>query len=642
MATWLRIVLWTVLLSSAVDARADEPAEPAELPPVVVPLPPDAPAPESAPRRDPTGAVTSVDVAERRDEAHVASELISSAPGVLLQDRGGLLQSRTLTLRGASSNGVLVLLDGVPLNGAGGAVDLGRIPLAIVDRFEVLRGGAGARYGSGALGGVVNVVTRRPGSGGIVSGGLTYGSFGTGLAHLAGTGALLGGHGLVVLHGARSEGDFGYLFDDRPALEGNPLERRIRANNDVLTGGGMVRFRRDLGADTVLDATAELSLDDRGLAGTALNPTPGAWSETQRYMASARVLRQIELGELSARAWARRDASHFQGGSFGEGLPQTELSAGAEAHGARLFGIHGVSGSLSVGYDGLESTAPQLPSADPRWFKASAMAADEILLADGVVTLMPSMRVDFAGPFTTFSPKLGAAVALPAGFQLRANAGQAHRAPSFLELYVMQGNLLPNPDLRPERALYADLTVAREGEWSSFAVTGFHSLYEDLIAYELYPPLLARPFNFNTALVQGVELEARARYEEHLSAELAYTLTFSSNLRDDPRFYLKELPYRPRHRVVGRVSGGVRRARARAEIDLQSEQSVNRTGTVTLPARAFLNLGVTANVWDAPRVSLALDVKNVLDAQSADFDGYPLPGRAAYLTLSFALEESKP
>ena len=639
MVTWSRIVLLAVLLSSSIDARADEPAE---LPPVVVPLPPEMPAPESAPRRDPTGAVTEVEVAERREEAHVASELISSAPGVLSQDRGGLLQSRTLSLRGASSNGVLVLLDGVPLNGAGGAVDLARIPLAIVDRFEVLRGGAGARYGGGALGGVVNVVTRRPGSGGIVSGGMTYGSFGTGIAHLSGTGALLGGHGLVVLHGARSKGDFGYLFDDRPSLEGNPLVRRVRENNDVLTGGAMLRFRRDVGAKTELDATAELSLDDRGLAGTSQNPTPGARSSAQRMMANVRLLRTIELGELSARAWARRDASHFKGSSFGAGLPQTELSAGAEANASRLFGSHGLSGSLSVGFDGLESTAPQLPSADPRWFKASAMVADELLLADGVVTVMPSVRVDFAGPFTTFSPKLGAAWSLPAGFQLRANVGQAHRAPSFLELYVMQGNLLPNPELRPERALYADLTIAREGEWSSFAVTGFHSLYEDLIAYEYYPPLLARPFNFNTARVQGLEVEAKARPNEYVSAELAYTLTLSSNLRDDPRYFGKDLPYRPRHRVVGRVNGGLQWVRARAEVDLQSEQTVNRTGTIALPARAYVNVGITATVWKAPRISAAFDVKNVLDTQSSDFDGYPLPGRAAYLTLSFALEETKP
>jgi iron complex outermembrane receptor protein len=269
------------------------------------------------------------------------------------------------------------------------------------------------------------------------------------------------------------------------------------------------------------------------------------------------------------------------------------------------------------------------------------MVADEILLWDGVFTLSPSARVDQAGHFTTSSPKLGAALSLPSAFVVRANAGQAHRAPSFLELYVMQGNLLPNPLLRPERALYVDLGVARETEHTSFAITGFHSLYEDLISYEYFPGSLAKPENFNAALVQGIELEARARPNEHLSGELAYTLTNSANLRAEPSLFLKPLPYRPRHRLVGRVNGGFQRLRARAEADYQSEQTTNRTGTGKLPERTFVNLGVTARVWDQASMSASFDVKNVLDVQTADFDGYPLPGRAAYLTLSFAFEETK-
>jgi len=65
---------------------------------------------------------------------------------------------------------------------------------------------------------------------------------------------------------------------------------------------------------------------------------------------------------------------------------------------------------------------------------------------------------------------------------VRANAGQAARAPSFAELYLVQGTLLPNPELRPERALSADAGVGQQLGRGRWGVAGFYSLYEDLIS----------------------------------------------------------------------------------------------------------------------------------------------------------------
>lgn len=50
-----------------------------------------------------------------------------------------------------------------------------------------------------------------------------------------------------------------------------------------------------------------------------------------------------------------------------------------------------------------------------------------------------------------------------------------------------------------------------------------------------------------------------------------------------------------------------------------------------MPARAFVNVGIASTPWKNPRVTVAFDVKNVLDVQSQDLDGYPLPPRAAFL-----------
>lgn len=628
---------WALLLAlTAQEAWASTPAEAdaAALPEVVVPLPPDDPPPETPSRRDPTAPVSVIDAKAARSQAKVASDVISEAPGIIVQDRGGLLQTRSLVVRGASSSGVRVLLDGIPLNGSGGMVDLSRIPLPIVDRFEVLRGG-GSLYAAGALGGVVNVVTRKPTDGAVVSGNLTWGSFGTGLGNVSAAGALLGGHGLLVLHGARTEGGFSYLFDEQPTFEDNPLVERTRRNNDVALGGAMARFTRALTSQTSLDVMAEGLWDDRGLAGTSQNPTPDARQEAQRFTGAVRATRTFHAGEGAVRAWGKRDRSTFTGGTFGPAADQEEVGAGVELSGQWLFAeIHGLSASAEVAYDGLVERTGK----NPNWLRAGAHLADELLLLDGRLSVVPAARVDQTGPFTTFAPKLGASFELPLGFTVRANVGQAHRAPSFQELYVIQGTLLPNANLRPERALFADATVEHRTQKTRVSVTGFTALYDDLIAYEYYPPFLARPYNFDTARVQGAEAEASIRPSRHVDARASYTLTFSKNLRDDPRFYLKEVPYRPRHRVVGQVTAGIERARARAEVDFQSAQYMNRTNTLELPARALVNVGATAQVWRGPDIALAADLKNVFDVQSSDFAGYPLPGRALYVTLSFSLE----
>lgn len=202
----------------------------------------------------------------------------------------------------------------------------------------------------------------------------------------------------------------------------------------------------------------------------------------------------------------------------------------------------------------------------------------------------------------------------------------------------MQGTLLPNPDLLPERGLLADASAAWRHEKATVQVTGFYGLYENLIAYEYYPPVLAKPYNFAAAQVAGLEVEAAVAPFSWLEAQSSYTFLATQNLKDDPRYYLKALPYRPRHRVTGRLVSGPDFLKARAEVLFQSEQFTNRTEGTSLPARAFVSLGIAATPWKNPRLTVAFDVKNVLDVQTQDLDGYPLPPRAAFLSLALAWE----
>ena len=208
--------------------------EPVELPEQVVRLPRARPS-------DPTSSATVVLADRFAGEAKAVAELVATAPGVAVRDQGGLGQLATVSIRGASADGVRVLLDGLPLNtGAGGGVDLARVPRHWVSSVEIVRGAEGARWGAGALGGVVNLVTR-PADGERWSVELGGGSWRT---YTLGADAAAGGEtwGLVgALSLTGTEGDFPYMYDRLPNEEGG-WEGRTRRQvlQAIAVAGGEV------------------------------------------------------------------------------------------------------------------------------------------------------------------------------------------------------------------------------------------------------------------------------------------------------------------------------------------------------------------------------------------------------------------
>jgi vitamin B12 transporter len=615
------------LFVSAADAGVTQ------LPPVFVQAPAEAetaPLPTSPTVRDSTATLSTRDATNARPEAKDAAELLNTTPGVSVQDSGGAGQRKTLTLRGASSNAVLVLLDGVPLQGPGASMDLSRIPIAALEKIEVLRGSASARYGPGAMGGVVNLVTLLPKSGGRFFGDVTAGSFSTVQLSAGASASVLGGEGLALVYGLRSDGTFNYLYDAQPATPDNALTTLKRVNNGTAQGGGLLRFRRRFGS-TQLDVMSEGTYEERGLAGPVQNPSPSAWQRTGRGTLSVRAQHDFDFGgSLAALTWGRLDDTTLSGSFFGGLYHQLEASAGAEAVYTQLIGRHGLTGLINGGFDSLFSTSKY------SWGRFGAMLADDVLFFDGAWVVSGSARIDVAGPFTVFSPKLGTSVELPLGFSIKGNIGLASRPPSFSEMYVVQGTLLPNSNLQPERAFTWDAGAKWTHSKASLSATGFYSLYSNLISYEYYPPNLARPYNFSAALAAGLEVEGEVHPFEWLQASASYTWTHTQNLRDDPRYFLKPLPFRPEHRLHARISGGPWFLQGHAEVLFQTQQFTNRTGTLFVPTRAMVNLGVTVTPWKNPRVSLSAELKNLLNVQTYDYDGYPLPPRAFFVTLGFS------
>lgn len=108
----------------------------------------------------PTDIVTRDDI--DRWQAKTLNDVMRRLPGVDIVQNGGMGQSSTMYIRGTSASQVLVLVDGIPVArpGISNTADFNQIPISLVQRVEYIRGPRSAVYGSGAMGGVINVITQ--------------------------------------------------------------------------------------------------------------------------------------------------------------------------------------------------------------------------------------------------------------------------------------------------------------------------------------------------------------------------------------------------------------------------------------------------------------------------------------------------
>jgi vitamin B12 transporter len=109
------------------------------------------------------------------------AEALNYMPGVDIQNDGPLGQPASVSIRGSDSRQVLVMIDGIPFNTQlSGQANLSKIPITDVERVEVIKGGASSVWGA-SLGGVINVITKSPGTTTVPQGHLTtsFGQFDT-------------------------------------------------------------------------------------------------------------------------------------------------------------------------------------------------------------------------------------------------------------------------------------------------------------------------------------------------------------------------------------------------------------------------------------------------------------------------------
>ena len=103
--------------------------------------------------------ITADDIA--RANVKSVEDILRYQTGFAVKDMGGMKATK-VSMRGMSQNGVLVMVDGVSVNnGYTGGANWSSVPVEMIERIEVVRGAGSALYGSNAMGGVVNIITKQ-------------------------------------------------------------------------------------------------------------------------------------------------------------------------------------------------------------------------------------------------------------------------------------------------------------------------------------------------------------------------------------------------------------------------------------------------------------------------------------------------
>ena len=565
-----------------------------------------------------------------------ADRLLAELPGV--QVRAAAPVGSDLMIRGVGGARVLLLLDGHP---AAGALledrDLSRMSLAGVERVEIVKGPLSSLYGSDALGGVVNLITRLPASGFRVDARALSGGAGRREAEATVSG---GGRLRVRITG-------GWRQEDRVPGLADGVSSAFSRVRDVRS---RLQFKASDAWDVRADATyfRERQRWPVGGAFSGFNDNAGfsGWLETRRPLGPGTWSGSLFLHQYEHLYRSARGEAPIADG--GESAQWERLAKGAAGYSAVLGG-HSLDLGLEVASRAIRSPDKLIEerAADRQ---LAVFAQDAWRLGGGGTVLSGGARLTWNDRWgSNLSPTVGVTRRTGAHVHLRAAVARGFRAPSFKELawnfvnvgggYVLQGF----PDLDPERSW--NLSGGVDWQPASMVrieVEAFSNRIRNLIEPGFVGNtesglLIFSPRNVADAVARGFELNLRAVLDRtELAAGYAYLDAYAVD---------SGLP-------LDRRATHSARARAAWTDDARSGLRLDATAHLTGPApiigpgpdgsdgeigtrERFLAIDLQTSVDLGRGLKLVAGVDNLFDARPAGWRG----GIERKLRVGLSVEE---
>ena len=554
-----------------------------------------------------------------RNGYRTVSDALANVPGLQINRYGPIGSQSNYGIRGSSSAQVLVLVNGMPAaGGLANSVALSTMSVAGINRIEVVEGGGSTLYGTGAIGGIINVITSSQANAPNAS--IELGSFGDRSFSASGKGfsferivaqnAFDIPTGLMHLDGDYEATTARFGWDQKLGKVGVAL--RTSFESDHLGAPGPLDFTSPTSREDDVNADASLaftlkhaqSLQTLQIGGArqqlafvcdSSGADPNCFSATQSLSTESRV----DLGMRNVVTGANERLMY--GVDLSRGVVRTDSGAG-------------VAGSVS--FDSLAQSAAYVQE---NW----GTRAGE---------LYAGLRGERDGSLGgEFSPSFGWRTSLGSDLILKANAATAFRAPNASELYFPGYG---NPLLHPERAQVGDLAITDRSLLGGVTFGWFTNRTSQLIVSTQIGsdpttgfPIFA-PENVAHAFMQGFTFDAATKPLDRVSATFNVTdLYRASNVDTGAR-----LPNDPvlAANVGLIVSGKVQGAFDEAGVLFHGEST--RAWVSPEPAFeqsfGFTTLDAHVRFRMTDHLLLTLRGYNLGDSRYAEVSGYPMPGRS--------------
>lgn len=554
--------------------------------------------------------LTSVSVITRKDieqkQAQSVPELLSGLPGVQFANNGGPGKATSLFLRGTNDGHTLVLIDGVRVGSATlGSAGLQDLPVSQIDRIEIVRGPRASLYGSDAIGGVIQIFTRKgPQATAFSLGGGTRQSF---------EGSAAGGFGSQDLW--LNLGASGKLTNGINAREtaNEPDQDGYRRGSFNVRGGG--RVGNALSYDLQAMHTEGRNNYDGTPNGTdfAQDLYAGnlSYDVNERYRTSLKLAQNLDASTslkndaFYSRIDTRRTQATWQNDfTLAEGH---QLVAGADWQ-----------------YDKVLSN-----SAYERTTRSNRAVFGEYLGQFGQADLQLSGRHDKNEQFGHHNTgSIAAGYRFSDALRVRTSYGTAFKAPSFNDLYYPYSG---NPALKPETS--RTLEAGAGGKLGNFSwdASVFKTRINNLIAWAPDASGNWTPSNVSRAHITGLELSASQKFGNT-------TIGASATLLN------------PKDHSGGATEGNLlaRRSRQSGRIDVDQllgkwsvGASLNASGKRYDAANNTVKLGgyatadLRAEYRFNPEWRVQTRVENVFDKRYQTVNTYNQPGIGAFVTVRY-------
>ena len=451
----------------------------------------------------------------RNSTADSVEDLLRREAGLQVGRNGGPGKSGGYSIRGSNANSTLVLIDGVRVGSATlGQAELESLSLAQVERIEVLRGPGSSLYGADAVGGVIQIFTRRGEAGLRISGSAAVGGYGSRQADVSLSGAQSGFDYAVGL-GVESSKGVSTLKPGDQFGNYNPDADGYRRNAGQLNLGYTLAPGHRLGLKLV-QSKLNSQYDDSEYAAPnfAQDATPDFRSLLDSQVLAVDYRGQINAALSTSLQWARNKDDLLSGAAsksryFTQRQQITSQSA---------YKIDSTK-QLVLVFERLDERAEADSYAAPvkRNNNALVLGYSGQYGAAGAQSLQADLRQDqnsVYGGVTT--GRLGWSVEVASGLKLRALAGTTFRAPSFNDLYYPGYGV---NTVVPERGRSIEAGVSWRNADAEASATFYRNKVRDLIGYEsdrsfcpadpAYDYGCAR--NISAARLQGATLAASKR-----------------------------------------------------------------------------------------------------------------------------------